>query len=73
MTLKLEQRPRTNKTRFAEREQHTIVCAHGQMAMPTNYSACIRTYTLLNFSWDKIFMVNVQPAKTAKILSYMVY
>ena len=34
------------------------------MATPTNYSACVR-----NFSRDKIFVVNVQPAKTAKIFN----
>ena len=36
--------------------------------MPTNYSACVRIPEL-NFSRDKIFVVNVQPAKTAKIFN----
>ena len=36
--------------------------------MPTNYSACVRI-PVLNFSRDKIFVVNVQPAKTAKIFN----
>ena len=45
--------------------------------MPTNYSACIRIQ-VLNFLRDKIFVVNVQPAKTAKffnleILGYTIY
>ena len=45
-----------------------IVCARGQMATPTNYSACVRIrIQALNISRDKIFVVNVQPAKTAKI------
>ena len=38
------------------------------MATPTNYSACLRI-PVLNFSRDKIFVVNVQPAKTAKIFN----
>ena len=37
--------------------------------MPTNYSACIRIHMqVLNISWDKVFVVNVQP----KILGYTV-
>ena len=40
--------------------------------MPTNYSACVRI-PVRNFSRDKIFVVNVQPAKTVKILGYTVY
>ena len=42
------------------------------MATPTNYSACVRTRTrieVLNISRDKIFVVNVQPAKTAKFFN----
>ena len=38
------------------------------MATPTNYSACVRI-PVLNFSWDTIFVVNVQPAKTAKFFN----
>ena len=42
----------------------------GQVATPTNYSACIRIrIQVLNISRDKIFVVNVQPAKTAKIFN----
>ena len=36
--------------------------------MPTNYSTCVRI-PVLNFSRDKIFVVNVQPAKTAKFFN----
>ena len=44
------------------------------MATPTNYSACVRTrieleLEVLNISRDKIFVVNVQPAKTAKFFN----
>ena len=38
------------------------------MATPTNYSACVHI-PVLNFSRDKIFVVNVHPAKTAKIFN----
>ena len=38
------------------------------MATPTNYSACVRIQ-VLNFSQDKIFVVNAQSAKTAKIFN----
>ena len=38
------------------------------MATPTNYSACVRI-PVLNFLRDKIFVVNVQPAKTAKFFN----
>ena len=38
------------------------------MATPTNNSVCLRI-PVLNFSRDKIFVVNVQPAKTAKIFN----
>ena len=38
------------------------------MATPTNYSACVRI-PVLNFSRDKIFVVNVQSAKTANIFN----
>ena len=38
--------------------------------MPTNYSACVRTrIEVLNISRDKVFVVNVQPAKTAKFFN----
>ena len=40
------------------------------MDTPTNYSACVRTrIEVLNISRDKIFVVNVQPAKTAKFFN----
>ena len=38
------------------------------MATPTNYSACVRIQ-VLNFSQDKIFVVNAQSAKTAKFFN----
>ena len=39
-------------------------------ASSNSYSACVRTcMQVLNFSWDKIFVVNVQPAKTVNIFS----
>ena len=38
--------------------------------MPTNYSTCVCIrIPVLNFSRDKIFVVNVHPAKTAKIFN----
>ena len=40
------------------------------MATPTNYSACVRIrIQVLNTSRDKIFVVNVQPEKTAKFFN----
>ena len=38
------------------------------MATPTYYSACVRIQ-VLNFSQDKIFVVNAQSAKTAKFFN----
>ena len=42
------------------------------MATPTNYSACVRI-PLLNFSWDKIFVDNVQPAKIFNLENFRLY
>ena len=42
------------------------------MVTPTNYSACVRTrieLEALNISRDIIFVVNVQPVKTAKMFN----
>ena len=43
------------------------------MATPTNYSACVYTYTVLNFSRDQIFVVNVQPAKIFNHENFRLY
>ena len=40
--------------------------------MPTNYSACVRIQ-VLNFSRDKIFVVNVQPAKFFNLKNFRLY
>lgn len=37
--------------------------------MPGNQSAYIHIQQVLNFSWDKIFVVYIQPTKTAKVFN----
>ena len=42
------------------------------MATPTNYSACVHI-PILNFLRDKIFVVNVQPAKIFNLENFRLY